>query len=218
MHRRFRFGVFVNKPFIRRKSAALLVCSILFTLLPFNSFASPTDTEPEKNLSIGFWFGYSPFSNTILARIDEAKLVLAGLDVTHTSFNIQNISIRASSQLIIFGMTDFPKNGQSGPRDQRSGIGLIPLKATIPLINSTNSFPYLSAGIGFMFFSQRFPNNEGTQFNATIEAGAGYQTRLTEQLSLDIGYRFHHMSNGQTGQVNPGIDSNLFTATLNVKF
>ncbi|MEX0994639.1 MAG: acyloxyacyl hydrolase [Balneolaceae bacterium] len=149
--------------------------------------------------------------------MSDTRLVLAGLEVIHTSFRIRNTTIRASTQLVLFGKTDFPKNGVYGPREQRNGFGLIPFKASIPLFNSPGSYPYLSGGLGFLLFSQKFPNNDGTRFNATLEAGAGYQIYLGEQVSLDIEYRFHHMSNGETGQVNPGIDSNLFTAKLNIK-
>jgi opacity protein-like surface antigen len=54
------------------------------------------------------------------------------------------------------------------------------------------------------------PTDLGKQFNFTFDVGAGVQVVLTSNLLLTVGYRYHHLSNGFRGQINPGVDASLF--------
>jgi opacity protein-like surface antigen len=56
---------------------------------------------------------------------------------------------------------------------------------------------------------QPIPSERGTQFNFVFDVGAGFRIVLTPNLLLSAGYRYHHLSNGFRGQVNPGVDANL---------
>jgi hypothetical protein len=39
--------------------------------------------------------------------------------------------------------------------------------------------------------------------------GAGLRLVLTTRTTLTVGYRYHHLSNGFRGKINPGVDANL---------
>lgn len=70
--------------------------------------------------------------------------------------------------------------------------------------------PFFKSSTGFMFFPKRYPNNRGSKFNFTLELGGGLEFVVAKNLSLSMGYKYHHMSNGGFGNINPGTDSNIF--------
>jgi opacity protein-like surface antigen len=49
-----------------------------------------------------------------------------------------------------------------------------------------------------------------------FDVGAGVRVVLTPTLTLTAGYRYHHLSNGFRGQINPGVDANLFRLGVTV--
>ena len=50
---------------------------------------------------------------------------------------------------------------------------------------------------------------ESSRFNFVLTAGAGVSWFLTAQLSINAGYRFHHISNAGTSFPNLGLNSSL---------
>jgi len=91
-----------------------------------------------------------------------------------------------------------------------SGIGITPLGFQINLNQHNKVQPFLKSSAGFMYFKKPFPDNRGVQFNLTLELGTGVEIMIFDNISLSVGYKYHHMSNGQLGEINPGIDSNIF--------
>ncbi|MDZ7680376.1 MAG: acyloxyacyl hydrolase [Fodinibius sp.] len=91
-----------------------------------------------------------------------------------------------------------------------TGLGISPIGFQINWGRSNSVQPFFKSSGGFMYFRQPFPDNRGVKFNFTLELGAGVEFILAEDLSFSIGYKYHHMSNGQFGQINPGVDSNVF--------
>ncbi|MCM8791932.1 MAG: acyloxyacyl hydrolase [Candidatus Omnitrophica bacterium] len=70
-------------------------------------------------------------------------------------------------------------------------------------------YPYLEAGLGFSYFTLQ-TREQATQFNFTETIGTGINYFLKENLSLNLGYRFQHLSNASIRKPNKGIDSQYF--------
>ena len=68
---------------------------------------------------------------------------------------------------------------------------------------------YLSSAGGGLIFTKAFPDVTGRRTNFTIEAGAGLRVRIGRQRWVQIGYKYHHLSNAGTAFANPGLDGNL---------
>ncbi|WP_440998851.1 acyloxyacyl hydrolase [Fodinibius sp. SL11] len=97
-----------------------------------------------------------------------------------------------------------------------SGFGIAPLGFQFNF-NRTNTLqPFLKTSTGFMYFKKPFPDDRGVQFNFTLELGAGLEIMVLNNLSFSLGYKYHHMSNGQFGQINPGVDSNIFYTGITI--
>jgi hypothetical protein len=48
-----------------------------------------------------------------------------------------------------------------------------------------------------------------TRFSFTAQSGVGLRLHVAPRRALLLGYRFHHLSNGDRAETNPGVNSNL---------
>lgn len=97
---------------MKNYAAVLLIAPAFFLLSPYTGFAAPVegDSNAPEPITLGFWLGYSTSSFTFISNMNDTQLFLASFEVTHSHFNILNTQIGLSTQLILFGLTDFPKN------------------------------------------------------------------------------------------------------------
>lgn len=97
------------------------------------------------------------------------------------------------------------------------GFGLRPFVRFYPLHRERLRL-YFESGAGVMYFLQKFPqpsgffgdNRTGTNWNGSPKYGIGAEWQLNSKLSLQLGIRHVHVSNGNTWgkENNPGHDSN----------
>lgn len=96
------------------------------------------------------------------------------------------------------------------------GFGITPLGFQFNWRTKNTIQPFLKTSTGFMYLDRRFPDDRGTRFNFTLELGGGVEIMLGEHLSFSAGYKYHHMSNFFFGEINPGVDSNIFYTGITV--
>lgn len=97
-----------------------------------------------------------------------------------------------------------------------SGFGATPIGFQVNFHKQNIVQPFFKSSAGFMYLKERFPNEQGTQFNFTLELGGGIEFMVAPNFSLSVGYKYHHMSNGQFGAINPGVDSNVFYTGITI--
>ncbi len=66
---------------------------------------------------------------------------------------------------------------------------------------------------GYMYSSQPIPIDYAGSFNFTFDLGAGLEFYQSNSRSIRADYRYHHISNHDTADTNPGIDSGVFQVT-----
>ena len=71
--------------------------------------------------------------------------------------------------------------------------------------------PVIRTGAGMLFTSRKVPPGE-KHFNYTLFVGAGLELAVSKRQAIQVDYRLHHISNADTGPMNPGI--NLHTLLL----
>ena len=89
------------------------------------------------------------------------------------------------------------------------GIGARPVGFRINYLPTKRVQPFIAGSMGFVYFLQSVPDERGKHLNFTFDVGAGLQLVLTTRTTLTVGYRYHHLSNGFRGKINPGVDANL---------
>jgi opacity protein-like surface antigen len=66
---------------------------------------------------------------------------------------------------------------------------------------------------GYMYSTQPIPLETAGSFNFTFDLGAGLELYRSKNRSIRCEYRYHHISNHNTANANPGIDNGLFQMT-----
>ncbi|HEU5232378.1 MAG TPA: acyloxyacyl hydrolase [Terriglobales bacterium] len=93
------------------------------------------------------------------------------------------------------------------------GIGLEPVGFDFNFRRRHRFQPVVGINGGFLKFTRDVPVADSNSFNFTFSLRGAIQIFTNESHSITIGYRFHHISNANTGNpFNPGIDSNFIYA------
>lgn len=66
---------------------------------------------------------------------------------------------------------------------------------------------------GYMYTTRAIPVDYAGSFNFTFDIGAGVEVFRSRTRSIRADYRYHHISNHNTADINPGIDSGLLQVT-----
>src|SRR5438309_506190 len=95
----------------------------------------------------------------------------------------------------------------NGHRAYANGVGGSPIGAQVNFVHFHRVEPFLTSGGGFLYFNHRMFGTT-QQFNFTAQLGGGVQLFTTSRrTALDLGYKYHHISNANLGNQNPGLDS-----------
>ncbi len=66
---------------------------------------------------------------------------------------------------------------------------------------------------GYMYSTQPIPVANAGSFNFTFDFGVGFELYQSRTRSVRVDYRYHHISDHYTSELNPGIDNGLFSVT-----
>lgn len=201
------------KHFILYGFFSFLLCILL--LNADNGYASdPIGLTAESNLNIGITTIYSPDSFSGWGKIENSSAYSIRGQVWHSRVSFKNIQARLGSELIITHRLNYPVNGVDGPKDQRTGFGIIPLNLMVPLNTSSKINPFTFFSAGGIFLNDKLPIGDGASFNYLLNIGAGVELPLIQGSKIQLGYSIQHMSNANTGDQNPGIDSHMIFMTI----
>jgi hypothetical protein len=97
----------------------------------------------------------------------------------------------------------------TGRRAYSYGVGGSPIGAQVNFVHYRHVEPFLTSGGGFLYFNHRMFGTT-QQFNFTAQLGGGVQLfTSSRRTAIDLGYKYHHISNANLGNQNPGLDSHM---------
>ena len=73
--------------------------------------------------------------------------------------------------------------------------------------------PFFEGHGGYMYTTHPIPIAQAGSFNFTFDFGAGIEWYRTPSHSMRFEWRYHHISDHDTTDINPGIDNGLFQVT-----
>ena len=89
------------------------------------------------------------------------------------------------------------------------GFGFTPkIKYTFAALDRIRPFAEFAGGPFWTDLAGKIPE-ESSRFNFVLTAGFGVSYFLTDRAALNVGYRFHHISNGGTRYPNIGLNASL---------
>ncbi|MFL5577003.1 MAG: acyloxyacyl hydrolase [Gemmatimonadaceae bacterium] len=89
------------------------------------------------------------------------------------------------------------------------GVGVLPagLQLRVPVGSRLSLLARGAAGA--VWFDRRVPDPREKRLNFWGDLGAGAELAVASALSLGAGFRLNHISNANTGPVNPGMNSRM---------
>jgi hypothetical protein len=159
----------------------------------------------------GLWAGGSPDSSKIIGNTEDRKLLLVGLRYGRVLAEWESTSLQYTFDIFPAAVVFEPERVRRGS-STIYGAGLSPLGFKINFGQQNWIKPFVGASVGFLYFEKDIPVPRSSRFNFTPEIGLGIQFFLTPKKAVTTGYKFHHMSNANTGESNPGMDSHVFYA------
>jgi len=160
--------------------------------------------------------------------IDKAKghwTVSTGYGVTHPGLGATETKIETAKLKLSYGHFLSEQAGKSWYRGRHQIIVELPLHYVVtpdktPMVGITflaswvftaskTITPYIFGGGGLIYTNLDVPEL-GKKLNGSIQMGTGFHYFLKKNTSLDMSYRFHHISNAGTGKPNGPLNSSKF--------
>jgi lipid A 3-O-deacylase len=89
------------------------------------------------------------------------------------------------------------------------GVGFTPkIKYSFVALGRIRPYAEFAGGPFWTDLAGKIPE-ESARFNFVLTAGVGISYFLTDQTAINVGYRFHHISNGGTHYPNLGLNASL---------
>ena len=172
----------------------------------------------------GVWGGFSPKATTIFGglRDDEAEerrffigalrygRTLATNDTMALQYTLDAVPVAVATGTIVSRTTT------TFQRETAYGVGLTPLGLELDFANGAKVHPFIHVNGGFLYFNKSVPIEDAGQFAFVGEAGGGVRIFTSERRAVNIGVRFHHISNGDRSGSNRGLNQFVIYAGFSI--
>ena len=177
----------------------------------------------------GFWAGFSPKATTMFEglRDDEAAdrsffiaalrygRTLAANDRLALQYTFDAVPVAVATGTIV-SRTISPTGVATFQRETAYGAGITPLGLQLDFANGSKIHPFVHVNGGLLYFNKPVPIEDSGQFAFVGEAGGGIRIFTSERRSVNIGVRFHHISNGDRAGSNRGLNQFVIYAGFSI--
>ncbi len=197
---------------------ALRVCSPLLAQTLSSDATAIQETTPPRAPSrneFGVWAGYSPHSFVLEGTSLHRHLFLLNLEYARILGSRGPFTLKYTADVIPLALETQPTTYYIvHEKVLRNSAGTVFGAGANPLGFQVNFGrrkiqPFANSSIGFLYFNHQVPAPDSSQFNFTFNFGGGVQFFPASGRTFTVGYKYHHLSNADTGIINPGIDSNV---------
>lgn len=164
------------------------------------------------------WGGYSFNSVKLLGKTRNSQTQILAFGYQRPlRFHTNNTLLWYTADFIPYLEFHYPKRDEGNRMVNRSGFGLSPVGFMFNKYSENRFSPFFQATGGFIYMQDYFPTDRSKRFNYTFDIALGLNLKLNHSFILSTGYKFHHISNAETGIENPGLDSNFFFITISTQ-
>jgi len=190
--------------------------------------AVQNDDAFDKKNGFSVWGGFAPDIPRVFGGSRRSTFGEIGLRYSRRIATTENLVLKYQIDLIPLAVINYRRQRllQLSPtmftfdRDRTTayGAGLTPVNFQLNFRRRNKIQPFITAEAGLLVFNKSIPddrspllpNQRGRQFNYTLAGGIGVEFLIESERSYTVGFKFHHISNASTGNINPGFDQNLF--------
>ena len=176
----------------------------------------------------GFWGGFSPKATTIFGglRDDEAedrKFVIAAFRYGRTLAANDSLALQYTLDAVPLAVatgTIVSRTTAGGvtilDRETAYGGGVTPLGLQLDFANGSKVHPFVHVNGGLLWFNKSVPIEDAGKLALVGEAGGGIRVFTSEKRAVNIGVRFHHISNGDRTGSNRGLNQFVIYAGFSI--
>lgn len=163
------------------------------------------------------WGGYSAQSVPFLGKTknSQTQILRIGFQKHLKDLN-GDLSLWYTAGIIPYIHFDYPKRDANDRRTTNNGFGISPAGFLIKNNKARWFTPFIQTTGGIIYMDDYFPTDQARRLNYTFDIIIGNIFQINTYSDISLGYKFHHISNAQTGNQNPGLDSNFLFLKLSV--
>jgi hypothetical protein len=181
-----------------------------------------TYTLKKGDNEFGFWAGGSFAATTAFGGLTEAeasdrKFVIAAFRYGRTLAANDSMALQYTLDAIPLAVAtgNITQVTTVGPvttfrRETAYGGGLTPLGLQLDFANGSKVHPFIHVNGGGLIFNQSVPLPDAGRFAFVGEAGTGLRIFTSEREAVTLGFKFHHISNGDRAGSNRGLNQFVF--------
>jgi hypothetical protein len=206
---------------------AILPLYALLSLAPTLAPAqTSTDTVPRRGERLlGGWIGASVAPSTRFGPIDDRHFIVAALRAQYLLDTFGSLAFAATVDVVPLAiLSNTPTyDALSVPEPDGSfvtfktvtgrsavfGAGIMPAGLRFYTISTRPARLFFGGSGGLLWFTRDTPVPNARRFNFAVEGGAGAEFLSRDGRAVVVGYKFQHLSNGETAPLNPGFDAHL---------
>ncbi|MCA1577723.1 MAG: acyloxyacyl hydrolase [Acidobacteria bacterium] len=211
--------------------ARVSLSAVLCLFISSSAFAQ-TDDNPfllkRDDNEFGFWGGFSPKATTIFGglRDDEAedrKFVIAAFRYGRTLAANDSLALQYTLDAVPLAVatgTIVSRTTVGGVttlnRETAYGGGVTPLGLQLDFANGSKVHPFVHVNGGLLWFNKSVPIEDAGKLALVGEAGGGVRVFTFERRAVNVGVRFHHISNGDRTGSNRGLNQFVIYAGFSI--
>lgn len=190
---------------------------------------------PRGTASVGIWTGVSwhAAGPSGVQTVGDREFVVVALRYRHVVLSSSRMAVAYTADFIPLAVaTDnsseaFPNHLTRGAnvaavasaltlgggpvhRNTAVGVGVAPVGVEMKVSMSRRLGIVVGGTAGFIAFSKPVPFANARKINATLDVGIGLELVVGRRWTAIGGYKFHHLSNAGTGDLNPGLNARLW--------
>ena len=192
------------------------------------SAAKQSDHSADAKNEFSVWASYAPDIPRLFSGSRKSTFGEVGFQYARRIATSRNVALKYTIDAIPFAFLNYREEllirptpttlGYNRPRVTAYAVSLTPVGFQLNFLRQRKIQPFLTANAGMIFFNKSVPDDRsalrpdrrGRQFNFTLAGGGGVEFLTDSEKSVRVGFKFHHISNASTGNINPGFDQNLF--------
>jgi hypothetical protein len=186
-----------------------------------------TGNFDEKN-ELSVWGGFAPDMPRVFGGSRPSSYGQLAVRYSRRIATAGNIAIKYTIDFIPLALINYDRRPilQTAPNTfvvapnstTNYAFGLTPVGFQLHFRRKAKIQPFISANAGLLIFNKTipddrsavFPDRNGKHLNFTLAGGGGVDFLTGQGRTFTLGFKFHHISNASTGNINPGFDQNLF--------
>ncbi len=191
--------------------------------------AAQTDDAFDKKNEFAVWGGFAPDIPRVFGGSRKSSFGEIGLRYSRRIATTENLALKYQIDFIPLAIIKYERElltpgiapgtfTVERPDQTAYAFGLTPVNFQLNFRRRAKIQPFITAEAGLLIFNKKIPddrsilrpNQVGRQFNFTLAGGGGVEFLTDDARSYTVGFKFHHISNASTGNINPGFDQNLF--------